>query len=233
MENSSADSIHSDRSAVKRLSDRGHYDRDLVNRILDAQVMCHIAFVHEGRPHVIPTLFGRDGDRVLFHGSALSRMLHAATEGPEICFCVSILDAMVLARSAFHHSANYRSVILYGKPILIEGDAAKNDALRIISDHVLPGRWEECRPPSAGELKATTVLALEIKEGAAKVRAHGAKDDPADKTLDFWAGLLPVNLQMGDPIPANDLREDIPLPESIGKFQESAFLSKEKDFDLT
>lgn len=233
MENSPQDSIRSDRSAVKRLSDRGHYDRSLIHSILDAQVMCHISFIHDGQPHVIPTLYGRDGDRVLFHGSALSRMLHAATEGPDICFCVSILDAFVLARSAFHHSANYRSVVLYGKPVLVEGDEAKNEALRIISEHVLPGRWEECRQPNAGELKATTVLALAIDEGAAKIRAHGAKDDPADKSLDVWAGLLPIHSEMGQPIPSNDLRDGIPTPKSIQQLRESAFLSREKGFELT
>lgn len=233
MENLPQDSIRSDRSAVKRLSDRGHYERATIDSILDAQVLCHISFVHDGRAHVIPTLYGRDGDRVLFHGSALSRMLDAAGSGPEICFCVSLLDAMVLARSAFHHSANYRSVILYGKPTKIEGKEAKNEALRLISEHVLPGRWAECRPPNAGELKATTVLSLEISEGAAKVRAHGAKDDPADKSLDVWAGLLPIYSQMGEPIPANDLNPKIILPDSIAQLQNSAFLSSEKDFDLT
>jgi uncharacterized protein len=232
MENHSPDNVRSARSAVKRLSDRGFYDRATIDSILDAQVMCHISFVHDGRPHIIPTLYGRDGDRVLFHGSALSRMLNAANEGPEICFCVSILDAFVLARSAFHHSANYRSVVLYGKPIKIEGDAPKNEALRLISDHVLPGRWEECRPPSAGELKATTVLALPIQEGAAKIRAHGAKDDPEDKSLEFWAGLLPIYSQLGAPLPSPDLGEGIGLPASVEQLQHSAFLAQEKKFTI-
>jgi uncharacterized protein len=232
MENQPQDSIRSDRSTVKRLSDRGHYDRETIHGILDAQVMCHISFLHEGRPQVIPTLYGRDGDRVLFHGSVLSRMLNAANEGPEICFCVSILDAFVLARSAFHHSANYRSVVLYGRPVKVEGDAAKNEALRIISEHVLPGRWAECRGPSVGELKATTVMALEILEGAAKVRAHGAKDDPEDKGLDCWAGLVPVYSALGEPIAAWDLREGIGLPGSLEGLRGSAFLAREKRFDL-
>jgi uncharacterized protein len=232
MENLPQETIRSDRSAVKRLSDRGHYDRETIHGILDAQVMCHISFLYEGRPQVIPTLYGRDGDRVYFHGSVLSRMLNAANEGPEICFCVSILDAFVLARSAFHHSANYRSVVLYGRPVKVEGEAAKNEALRIVSDHVLPGRWEECRGPSAGELKATTVLYLDIVEGAAKVRAHGAKDDPEDKALDWWAGLVPVYSALGEPIPAGDLREGIALPGSLEELRGSAFLSQEKWFNL-
>lgn len=233
MEYSPQDSIRSDRSAVKCLSDRGHYDLAMVQGILDAQVMCHISFIHEGRPHVIPTLYGRDGDRVLFHGSALSRMLNAAGEGPEICFCVSILDAFVLARSAFHHSANYRSVILYGKPFLVEDAAAKHEALFKISEHVLPGRWAECRPPSAGELKATTVLSLAIHEGAAKIRAHGAKDDPADKTLDCWAGLVPVFSQLGAPIPASDLKAGMELPGSLNQLREMGLFEQEKSFNLT
>lgn len=232
MENSSPESIRNDRSAVKRLSDRGHYDMETVHGILDAQVMCQIAFVHDGRPHIIPTLYGRSGNKVYFHGSVLSRMLAGAVSGPEICLSVSILDAFVLARSAFHHSANYRSVVLYGRPTLVP-DAEKNEALRIISEHVLPGRWEECRAPSAGELKATTVLCLEIEEGAAKMRAHGAKDDPEDKQQDYWAGLLPVYNVMGEPITAADLRDGIGLPGSLAAIREMPFFAKEKDFKLT
>lgn len=232
MDSSSPESIRSDRSAVKRLSDRGHYDLDTVHGILDAQVMCHIAFVHDGRPHIIPTLYGRQGSRVYFHGSVLSRMLTQTVAGPEICLTVTILDAFVLARSAFHHSANYRSVVLYGRPVQVP-DSEKNEALRIISDHLLPGRWEECRAPSANELKATTVLYLEIEEGAAKVRAHGAKDDPEDKQQDYWAGLLPIYQCMGEPIPASDLREGIRLPKSLETIREMPFFEQEKDFKLT
>jgi nitroimidazol reductase NimA-like FMN-containing flavoprotein (pyridoxamine 5'-phosphate oxidase superfamily) len=220
MNPSPKDSIHSDESAVRRLSDRGHYDRATIHAILDAQLMCHIGFAWQGRTHVIPTLYGRDGDRVLFHGSALSRMLEAAQAGPEICFCVSVLDALVLARSAFHHSANYRSVVLYGRPSLIEGEAAKNEAMRKISEHLLPGRWDECRAPTASELKATTVLALAIDEGAAKVRAHGVKDDPRDLELDFWAGLLPVGLVAGTPQPSEDLKAGVALPRSLAGVNE-------------
>ena len=232
MENNSPESIRSDRSAVKRLSDRGHYDMETVHSILDAQVMCQIAFVHDGRPHIIPTLYGRSGNRVYFHGSVLSRMLIGAASGPEICLSVSILDAFVLARSAFHHSANYRSVVLYGRPFQVP-DEEKNVALKVISDHLLPGRWEECRAPSAGELKATTVLCLEIEEGAAKARAQGAKDDPEDKLQDYWAGLLPVFNALGDPIPSSDLRDGIALPESLASIREMPFFSQEKNFKLT
>lgn len=230
---SKEEAIEHTHTRVKRLSDRGHYELTTINEILDAQVMCHISFVHEGRPQVIPTLYARDGKRVLFHGSALSRMLNAAEVGPEICFCVSILDAFVLARSAFHHSANYRSVILYGRPIKLAGEDEKREALRLISEHLLPGRWDECRGPSTAELKATTVLALPIEEGAAKIRAHGAKDDPQDKALGHWAGLLPIYNQLGTPIPAADIAPDSPLPASIGRLDETPFFSSEKQFDLT
>lgn len=226
MKDQPQDSIRSDASAVRRLSDRGHYDRATIDSILDAQVMCQIGFVWQGRPHVIPTLYGRDGDRVLFHGSALSRMMEVAAEGPEICFTVTVLDAIVLARSAFHHSANYRSVVLYGKPVKIEEDAAKNEALRRISEQILPGRWEECRPPNAGELKATTVLALAITEGAAKIRAHGAKDDPRDMDLDHWAGLLPVGLTAGAPMPSEDLKAGIDIPASVTDLGKVGWLHK-------
>ncbi len=224
MKDQHADSIRSEHSAVRRLSDRGHYDRITVDAILDAQVMCQIAFVWEGRPQVIPTLYCRDGDRVLFHGSALSRMLAAAQEGPEICFSVTILDALVLARSAFHHSANYRSVVLYGKPYAIDGDEAKEEALFKISEHILPGRWAECRGPNPGELKATTVLALDIVEGAAKVRAAGAKDDPRDMDLDCWAGLLPIALVAGEPIANADLKDGVALAPSLGTLERVGYL---------
>ena len=214
MENPNEKSIQSAHSTVKRIPKRGHYDRDMIDSILDAQSICQIAFVWEGRPQIIPTLYGRDGDRVLFHGAALSRMLQVAQE-MEICFSVTLLDAFVLARSAFHHSANYRSVTLYGKATLIEGESEKTEALRLISEHLLPGRWDECRGPNAGELKATTVLALEITEGAAKVRAEGANDDPRDLKLDFWAGLVPVETRIGDAIPESVLRDGIAEPESV------------------
>jgi uncharacterized protein len=223
------DSIRTDASAVRRIPDRGHYDRETVYSILDAQVMCHIGFVWEGRPQIVPTLYGRDGDRVLFHGAVLSRMLHAAQDLPEICFTVSILDGFVLARSAFHHSANYRSVVLHGKPELIEGNEAKNEALFKISEHLLPGRWAETRPPNDGELKATTVLALNITEGAAKMRCFPAKDDPRDLATDYWAGVIPVLQQLGEPIPNADLQEGIPLPESLKSLAESALFAQEKE----
>jgi hypothetical protein len=135
-----------------------------------------------------------------------------------------------LARSAFHHSANYRSVVLYGKPELIEGNEAKNDALFKISEHLLPGRWAETRPPSDGELKATTVLALPIAEGAAKIRCFPAKDDPRDiKETDYWAGVVPVFMQMGKPLPNGDLREGTPLPLSLGALGKTALFDREKE----
>jgi hypothetical protein len=213
------DSIQSDHSKVRRIPDRGHYDLPTIYSILDAHCVCQIAFVHEGRPQIIPTLYGRRDNQILFHGAALSRML-AAAQSQEICLSVTVLDAFVLARSAFHHSANYRSVVLYGKPQLVEGEAEKMAALAAISNHFLPGRWEECREPNAQELKATLVLSLEIEEGAAKVRDAGPKDDPRDMDLDHWAGLLPIQMKVGEPEPANDLKQGLSLPESIRSTQE-------------
>lgn len=226
MENQPLDSIRSEMSAVRRLSDRGHYDRATIDAILDAQMMCQIGFVWQGRPQVIPTLYGRDGNRVLFHGSALSRMLQAAEEGPEICFSVTILDALVLARSGFNHSANYRSVVLYGKPYRIEGDSAKTAALRLISEHFLPGRWDECRGPNANELKATTVLALDISEGAAKVRDYGVKDDPRDMDSDYWAGLLPLSMVAGEAQPSPDLKQGLQVPDSVKNAENRPFFGQ-------
>ena len=214
MQEKNQESIQSEHSTIHRIPKRGHYDLETIHAILDSQSICQIAFVWEGRPQIIPTLYGRDGDRVLFHGAALSRMLKVAQE-MEICFSVTALDSYVLARSAFHHSANYRSVTLYGQAEIIEGDAEKTEALRLITEHILPNRWDECRGPNQGELKATTVLALKIKEGAAKVRDADASDDPRDHKLDHWAGIVPIVQTIGEAIPAGDLRDGIEVPDSV------------------
>lgn len=208
------DNLQSEHSTIRRIPKRGLYDRETINSILDSQSICQIAFVWEGRPQIIPTLYGRDGDRLLFHGAVLSRMLQQAQE-MEICFSVTCLDSFVLARSAFHHSANYRSVCLYGRANMIHGENEKNEALRLISEHILPGRWQECRSPNSGELKATTVLELKIEEGSAKIRAEGANDDPRDMELDYWVGILPIHQSIGTPIPEADVKSNIDIPKSI------------------
>lgn len=208
----------SDRNKVNRVPKRGHYDRKTVYEILDAAKHCHLGFTVEGQPFVIPTLFGREGDKLYVHGAVQSRMLLQLEKAPQACLTVTHIDGLVLARSAFHHSMNYRSAVVFGKLKKIEGAEAKNHALKVISDHLLPGRWEACREPSANELKATTVLEMEIEQASAKIRAGGPVDAPADYELPIWAGVLPYAFSIGTPMPDEKLSPEIPLCESVKRY---------------
>ena len=189
------------RTRINRLPNRGDYSRETIYSILDAAFLCHVGFVVEGQPYVIPTGYGRAGDTLYLHGSAASRMLRTLAGGVDVCVTVTLLDGIVLARSAFHHSMNYRSVVILGKAALIEGDAEKTEALRIISENIVPGRWEHVRKPSAQELKATAVLSLPIEEASAKLRTGPPLDEEEDYALDVWAGVLPLKLRAGEPVP--------------------------------
>jgi nitroimidazol reductase NimA-like FMN-containing flavoprotein (pyridoxamine 5'-phosphate oxidase superfamily) len=163
-------------------------------------LISHIGFVHDGRPAVIPTLHARLGDAVVIHGSAASRMLRTLTDGVDLCLTATLIDGLVLARSAFHHSVNYRSVVLYGRAHLISEPDAKEQALAAFTERLLPGRWADVRWPTRKELKATTVLRLPIEEGSAKVRTGPPIDDDEDYALDVWAGVVPLTLTRGDPV---------------------------------
>src|ERR1041385_4609503 len=162
-----SDFIPTARTQVRRLPKRGVFDREAVYRILDEGLVCHVGFVHEGAPVVIPTGYGRNGDTLYVHGSAASRMLRTAGKGMDVFITVTLLDGLVLARSAFHHSMNYRSVVIFGRANIVDDPAAKLDALRVLTDHVMPGRWDEIRQPSKNELQATTVLAILLEEVSA------------------------------------------------------------------
>ncbi len=190
-----------ERTQVRRLAKRGRYDRETVYSILDAGWICHVGFTVDGRPVVIPTAYGRDGGRLIIHGSAASRMLRTMAGGIEVCVTVTHVDGLVLARSAFHHSINYRSVMLFGRARLIEESEAKNDALRLFTEHLLPGRWAEVRTPNEKELKATTVLELPIEEASAKVRTGPPVDDEEDMSWPVWAGVIPLSVVKGEPEP--------------------------------
>jgi nitroimidazol reductase NimA-like FMN-containing flavoprotein (pyridoxamine 5'-phosphate oxidase superfamily) len=187
----------SPRSQVRRLPDRGAYDRETIHAILDAGLVCHVGFVSEGHPFVIPMNYGRDGDRVLLHGSAASRLMRGMEAGWPVCLTVTLLDGLVLARSAFHHGMNFRSVVLFGRATPVADSAAKTAALRAISEHLVPGRWEKVRPPNARELAVTAVL----EEASAKIRTGPPKDDPEDLSLPVWAGVLPLETIPGVPLP--------------------------------
>ena len=189
----------SERTRVRRLPRRGAYDRATIDAILDEALICHLAFSVEGQPYAIPTAFARIGDHVYVHGSAASRMLRAAGGAP-VCFTATLLDGLVLARSAFHHSMNYRSVVVLGAAEEVSDEEERLAAMRALVERVAPGRWAEIRPPNAQELKATTILRLAIAESSAKIRTGPPIDDDEDLALPCWAGVIPLALAAGAPI---------------------------------
>jgi nitroimidazol reductase NimA-like FMN-containing flavoprotein (pyridoxamine 5'-phosphate oxidase superfamily) len=201
-----------ERTQVKRLPKRGAYDRDTVFKILDDGFVCHVGFVVDGQPYVIPTNYGRSGDTLYLHGSAASRMLRTLSEGIPVCVTVTLVDGLVLARSAFHHSVNYRSVVALGKARLVDEPREKMEALRLFTEHIMKGRWEDIRQPSEQELKATTVLALPLEEVSAKVRTGGPIDDEEDYALGMWAGVLPLPVIPAAPIPDGRLKSGTEVP---------------------
>ena len=201
-------------NTVKRLPKRGSYDKETIFGILDEHFLCHLSWEVDGQPFTIPTAFGRKEEVLYVHGSSKSRMLAALADGRPLCMVVTIIDALVLARSAFHHSMNYRSVVIYGQAHEIEGDE-KMEALRIVSDQILPGRWDEVRLPTDIEMKATTVLAIEIDSASAKVRTGPPGDDAEDYDLPIWAGILPVHLSYDDPVEDPAMRFKVPVADSI------------------
>jgi len=201
------------RTQVMRLPKRGDYSEATVHGILDAGFLCHVGFVADGQPFVIPTSYGRSGDTLYIHGSAASRMLRTLANGVEVCVTVTLVDGLVLARSAFHHSINYRSVVLFGTAALVESAEEKTAALKAISEQIVPGRWDEVRWPTEQELKATKVLALPISEVSAKVRTGPPVDDEEDYALKVWAGVLPFRVHPEAPLPdprLNDESQSVP-----------------------
>ena len=213
-----SDFTPTERTQVKRLPKRGKYDRETVYSILDAGFVCHVGFCVDGQPYVIPTNYGRSGDTVYLHGSAASRMLLTLSQGVPVSVTVTHVDGLVLARSAFHHSVNYRSVVILGTARLVEDPAEKMEALRIFTDHVMKGRWDDVRQPTEQELKATTVLALPLEEVSAKVRTGGPVDDEADYTLPVWAGVLPLETVPKEPVADPQRKSDRPIPEYLKSY---------------
>jgi uncharacterized protein len=207
------------RTQVKRLPKRGAYDRETVFRILDEAFVCHVGFVADGQPYVIPTNFGRSGETLYLHGSAASRMLRTLSEGVPVCVTVTLTDGLVLARSAFHHSVNYRSVVVLGTARLVEDAAEKMEALRLFTEHIMKGRWEEIRWPTEQELKATTVLALPLEEVSAKVRTGGPIDDEEDYSLPVWAGVVPLPVVPAEPIRDARLEAGTEIPQYMRAYR--------------
>jgi uncharacterized protein len=208
-----------DRTTLKRLPKRGHFERNTVYQILDEGFVCHVGFVVEHRPVVIPTGYGRLEDKLYIHGSAASRMLRALREGIDVCVTVTLIDGLVLARSAFHHSMNYRSVVIFGRAQIVDDVEEKMQALRAFTDHIMRGRWEDARQPDQSELRATMVLSLSLREASAKIRTGPPIDDEEDYDLPVWAGELPLQLKTGEAVPDGRLHTGIELPEYIRSYR--------------
>lgn len=205
-----------DRTALHRLPERGRHERDDIDAILDEALTGQLAFVHDGQPFALPTIHARIGDQLYLHGSAASRMLRTAT-GEPVCYTVHLIDGLVVARTGFHHSMNYRSVMVLGVPRVVDDPDEKLTALDAIVDHVLPGRAGEVRAHTDKELRATRVLALGLTEASAKVRTGDPVDEPEDVAGDAWAGIVPIRTVAGEPYPAADLRPGITTPASVAR----------------
>jgi hypothetical protein len=203
------------RTTLRRLPARGRFDRETVYAILDEALVCHVGFVTDGQPFVIPTIHARVGDRLYVHGSAASRMLRTLEGGVPVCVTAMLLDGLVLARSAFHHSMNYRSAVVLGRAEAVRDPREKWDALRAIVEHVTPGRWAEVREPNAKEMAGTLVMRLPIEEASAKVRTGPPLDDEEDYALDVWAGVLPLSIVPGAPVPDPRLETERPVSPSV------------------
>lgn len=212
-----------ERTTLKRLPKRGAYDRQLVYGILDEGFICHVGFTVEGQPFVIPTGYARVDEQLFIHGSQVSRMLRTLSSGIDVCVAVTLVDGLVLARSAFHHSINYRSVVMFGRARIVDDREAKLAALFAFSEQVIPGRWSDVREPTEQELKATTVLALPLVEVSAKVRTGPPIDDEEDYALNVWAGVLPLRIAAGAPV------SDPRLPETIEPPSYTLKYSREKN----
>jgi hypothetical protein len=207
-----------EKTRVKRLHERGHYDRETVYAILDAGFICHVGYIIDDQPYVTPTSYWREGDRVYWHGSSASRMLRTISKGIKVCLTITHVDGLVLARSGFHSSINYRAVMAFGEAEVIVDEAHKRKALRAFMEHVTPGRWDMVRPVTSQELKGTTVLSMKLSEVSAKVRTGPPKDDEEDYALPVWAGVLPLKVTAGPPEPDPRLPADVPVPEHARRF---------------
>jgi len=207
------------RSQLGRLPARGSHDQEAIYRILDAGFLAHVGFCIDGQPFVIPTLYGRSGKRLYLHGSAASRMLRTIEAGIPVCIGVTLVDGLVLARSAFHHSMNYRSVVAFGTARQIMDMEHKLESLRVISEHLIRGRWADVRQPSEKELKATAVLEFSIEEASAKLRSGPVVEDEGDYEFPVWAGVLPLEIEPGSPIPDERLIKGVTVPDYVRNYE--------------
>ncbi len=205
------------KSKIVRSPNRAHYNQEALYKVLDAGFLCHVSYLFEGSPVIIPTAYARKGNIIYLHGAAKNRMLNSALSQEQACVAVTHLDGMVLARSAFHHSFNYRSAVIFGTPKKVENEHEKLAALKLITENILPGRWEEVRLPSEKEMKATLVIAIEISEASVKIRAGAPIDDDADYELPIWAGELPLHQHFTNPITDPRFTQGLGIPDSVKK----------------
>ena len=212
------DFAKTEKNNVKRMPKRGYYDRQTIYRILDEALICHVGFAEGGQPYVVPINFARVDDTIILHGAKASRLLKHIEAGHPVCVEATIVDGLVLARSVFHHSVNYRSVVLFGKGCLVLEEPEKLAALEAVTEHLIPGRWKEARLPNAKELNATSVVSIRIAEASAKVRLGPPLDDQEDYTLPVWAGVLPLKEMPLSPLHDELQSEGVPLPEYIAGY---------------
>ncbi len=213
------------RNKVRRVPERAHYDKATIYQIVDEALICHVGFVQEGQPFVIPTIHARVDDRLILHGAKASRLLKHVEQGHEICVTITLLDGLVMARSVFHHSMNYRSVLLFGKGHVVNDKQEKLGYMEALTEHIMPGRWDDARRPNEKELKATTLVVLTIDSASAKVRTGPPVDDEEDYQLPVWAGVLPISQQVMEPIDDPGLEHVIPVPEYIRKYHRGSKIS--------
>ena len=202
------------RNKVKRVPQRGAYDKETLYKVLDAGFICNAGFVVDNQPFVIPTIYGREGNKIYFHGATTSRMLVNLKKGVPVCISVTHLDGLVLARSAFHHSMNYRSAVIFGNAKEVTDDR-KEHALKVVSENIMGGRWDEVRGPNTKELKATSVLEIEIDQASTKIRTGPPKDEPEDYDLDIWAGVVPIKMTVESPVNDDQLKQGLHPSENI------------------
>jgi uncharacterized protein len=212
------------RTQVKRIPQRADYDRTTIYHILDEGLVCHVGFIVDNQPFVIPTAYGRINDKLYIHGSPASRMLRSLIGTVEVCVTVTLIDGLVLARSAFHHSMNYRSIVIFGQAEIVSNSDEKLAALKAFTEHVVPRRWDDVRQPSRQELQGTMVLSLPLNEASAKIRTGFPKDDEADYNLPVWAGILPLQLVPGNAIPDSQLSKNIRLPDYVKNYDRIQFI---------
>jgi hypothetical protein len=209
----------SQRTRVRRLPERAVYDADVIRAIVDEALICHVGFVHDGYPVVIPTIHARSVDTLYFHGSPASRMLRNMKQGTEVCVTITLVDGLVMARAPFHSSMNYRSVLIFGAARFVDDPDEKEAAFRLVTEHVAPGRWEDSRLPTEKETRATSILAVSMAEASAKVRTGPPEDDADDYDLPLWAGVVPLRIVADPPIDDPALRVSVEVPGYLSDYR--------------